>query len=325
MDRYRRGVRPAFNFGPFLSVLALKENNLDFNEVLREPEAMARAALTGFELGFESVVLPFDLNVEAEILGAKVMYHEGYEEAPVYPTVTGRNVAGPEDVVVPEDPSKAGRMPAILKALGKVKESMGDRGAAGVFLPGPFTLAGQVMDLDELFVMTVKNPEAVKGVLKGLTGLILKLRDVYAAAGAEFIVIEEGGATTISPRVFRKMLLPLLQELFLDRPVPQVLSMTGKADLYIKMLLECGPDAVSLDQESDLEACLAQAPDGPPFLATAGGYTMLAQASPEEIEAAVFEVLNKGAVSALPPADLYPPAKLENIRAFIKALQGGFR
>ena len=32
-----------------------------------------------FDLGFESTVVPFDLNVEAEILGARVSYHDGFE------------------------------------------------------------------------------------------------------------------------------------------------------------------------------------------------------------------------------------------------------
>ena len=72
MNKYRKGSRSVFNLWPFLSLEMLKQNGLDFNDVLQNPHAMAAAALFGLEVGFEATILPFDLNVEAEVLGAGV-------------------------------------------------------------------------------------------------------------------------------------------------------------------------------------------------------------------------------------------------------------
>lgn len=142
IESFRRGRRSVFSLGPFLPIESLWRKGWHFNQILQEPEAMAQAALANLDLGFESAVLPFDLNVEAEALGAKVRYHENQEGIPIYPTIAEKIVANPEDVVIPADIGAAGRIPRILAALGQVRAEAGGRGAVGAFVPGPFPLAG---------------------------------------------------------------------------------------------------------------------------------------------------------------------------------------
>ena len=62
---------------------------------------MTEAALIGFEFGFESTVLPFDLNVEAEMLGAEVRYHDAVDGNPVYPTITDKPFTLKDDIDIP--------------------------------------------------------------------------------------------------------------------------------------------------------------------------------------------------------------------------------
>ena len=82
MKRHQRGRRPVFNPAPFIPMMLLRQKGLVFNHVLRQAKDMAEAALSNFELGFESTTLPFDLNVEAEILGGSVRYHDEVEGHP---------------------------------------------------------------------------------------------------------------------------------------------------------------------------------------------------------------------------------------------------
>ena len=56
-----------------------------------------------------------------------------------------------------------------------------------------------------------------------------------------------------------------------------------------------------------------------PLLAICGPYDMLANATPAEIQDAVWACLDQGVTQALPPADIHPPAQLENIAAFVEA------
>jgi len=316
---WSKGGRSVFNLGPFLCIDLMHQNSLTFNEILKNPGEMASAALLNFDLGFDAAVLPFDLNVEAEILGAEIRYHEGVDGIPVYPTVVGKIVRRSEDVALPKNIAEKGRLPAILRCIRLIKKTAPTSGAVGVFIPGPFTLAGQVMDMDEMFVMVLREPDMMMKIFSRLAEFIAVLRSVYIDAGVDFIVIEEGGATTISPRAFRKMLLPHLEKILSEKKVPHALSLTGSSDKFIELMIECGPDGIGVDQQCDIDHVRRIVPKALPLFAVCGAYDMLAHGTPEKIAATVRGYLAKGITCVLPPADIYPPAKIENIKAFIEA------
>ena len=52
---------------------------------------------------------------------------------------------------------------------------------------GPFTLAGQVTDMDGLYLMLMKKPQQALALFERLTQLILRLIDVYHRAGVDFM------------------------------------------------------------------------------------------------------------------------------------------
>ena len=85
---------------------------MPFNDTMRDSQAMTEAALMSFEFGFESTVLPFDLNVEAEMLGARVQYHDGFDGNPVYPTIADKSFTPEDDIEIPDALAEKGRMPA---------------------------------------------------------------------------------------------------------------------------------------------------------------------------------------------------------------------
>ena len=319
--QHQQGNHPVFIPGPFLPIQLMHERGLQFIRILRHAEDMSRAALLNFELGFESTVIPYDMNGEAELIGYEVSYHEEVEDNPVYPTIGARWIESADDFEIPADVSAAGRMPEFLKALTLVKDKSDGRGAVGVFVPGPFTLAGQILDPDRMFVMVLKDPAALKAVLVKLSALIIRVRDAYMRAGADYVIIEEGGATTISPKSFESLLLPELNKLFSEKKLPHVLSLTGKSDKYVMYMLQAGPDGIGVDQECNLDTVLETVPEDFPLIAITGSYDMLATATTEEVRASVRACIAKGITMVAPPADIYPPAKIENIQAFIDELR----
>ncbi len=52
-----------------------------------------------------------------------------------------------------------------------------------------------------------------------------------------------------------------------------------------------------------------------------GDYAMLAKAEPDHVRETVRRFLDKGLTLVLPPADIYPPARSENIAAFVDAVR----
>ena len=321
LRRFQKGNVPAIHLGPFLPLARIKERNLAFNDIMQDSRAMTQAALMSFEFGFESTVLPFDLNVEAEILGARVRYHAGFDGNPVYPTIAEKPFTLHGDILLPESPAEIGRLPAILESIRALKPQARDKGALGVFLPGPFTLAGQVLDMDALYVMLLKQPDQARIIFQQLTVFIDQLIDIYVAAGVDFITVVEGGGASISPKIFRKLVLPCLMDIFQTRKIPRVMSLFGSSPEVIDFMLACDPDAIALAKECRIENVRGLIPDTIPLFGECGNYDMLAHATPAEITAEVDRCLDLGFTSVGPPADIYPPAKIANIEAFVTALR----
>jgi [methyl-Co(III) methanol-specific corrinoid protein]:coenzyme M methyltransferase len=321
IKKFQKGTRPVTLMGPFLPLVRLKERGLPFNDTLRDTQAMTEAALMSFEFGFESTVLPFDLNVEAEMLGARVRYHDGFDGNPVYPTIADKPFTPEDDIEIPDAVAEKGRMPAILKTIGTLKERARDKGAVGVFIPGPFTLAGQVLDMGALYLMLLKQPEKTLRLFGQLTTFINQLIDLYIRAGADFMIVVEGGGASIAPKTFRKLLLPSMQDILKPKKMPRVTFFFGSSREIIEFMLACDPDGILLDKECDIEKTRGLIPEAIPLFGECGSFDMLAKATPAEITDKVHRCLDLGFTTVCPPADVYPPAKIKNIEAFVTALQ----
>ncbi len=321
MGKYQRGNRPVFHTSPFLPLTHIREKKLSFNDIMKESGPMTQAALMSFEFGFENTVLPFDLNVEAEILGAGVRYHEGFDGHPVFPTIAEKPVSSVKDIHIPDDLEQSGRMPVLLESIRSIREQAHNKGAIGAFMTGPFTLAGQVMDMDKLYVMLLKQPELSRKIFEKLTKLILKLKEVYIRAGIDFIFIVEGGSAAISPKTFRELILPQMQRIFESKEVPHIAYISGNTNTFEEFISACDPDGIVLGAESSVETARGLLLKSIPLFSPCGSYDMMATATRAKVIETVNRHLDKGFITAGPPADIYPPAKIENIKAFVEAVQ----
>ena len=113
--------------------------------------------------------------------------------------------------------------------------------------------------------------------------------------------------------------MPFLEDILCDKPVPHILFLAGNADRYIGQMPQCRADGLGVDQSCDLDKVLGLVPRDLPLAAVIGNNAMPAQASADEVGATVRFFLDKGLSMVLPPADIYPPAKIENIIAFVDA------
>lgn len=124
MAKHQKGQRSTFHLGPFLSIAALRDRGLPFNDVFRDEGTMAEAARQNFELGFESTVLPFDMN---DVDGVQVdracdTVHVRKRIPDHLPLFTG---CGANDMLAISEPEAVAR---------EVRERL-DQGATGVSPP----------------------------------------------------------------------------------------------------------------------------------------------------------------------------------------------
>jgi [methyl-Co(III) methanol-specific corrinoid protein]:coenzyme M methyltransferase len=157
------------------------------------------------------------MNVEAELIGCRVNYHEEVDGVPVYPTVGDSWIETSDDFHLPANLIEIGRMPAITAAMKTIKQKAGRRAALGAFIPGPFTLAGQVLDPDRMFVSVLKKPDSIRDVLAKLAELIARVRRVYGGSlyvkpNSAFTIAALSTCSALMPRAPLRFLTPLFAQ-----------------------------------------------------------------------------------------------------------------
>jgi uroporphyrinogen decarboxylase len=141
-----------------------------------------------------AAVTIMDLSVEAEVFGSKIKYTENE-----VPTVVGKIISGMEDVEKLQIPKVgAGRTSVYLNAVAITAQNLTDRPVLAGQI-GPFSLAGRMMDMTEIMITMMEEPEIVHAMLEKCTGFLVKYAEAFKKNGADGIVIAEPAAGLLSP------------------------------------------------------------------------------------------------------------------------------
>jgi [methyl-Co(III) methanol-specific corrinoid protein]:coenzyme M methyltransferase len=320
-----RRLEPVPCFSGLISVTrpGLDHLGLRFGEVHADPERMAAAALTTHQLfGFEAATLPLDLCVEASALGAQVDFRVEAARAE-FPRVVAPLAASPEglDTAIRGPVAEAGRVPLVLAALRSLRAQAGPDLAVGAWLPGPMTLAMQVVELGALMGRLAKDPAAVGRALDGLTDLLIEVGGLYRAAGADFLTIHEMGGSPgfIGPPAFGKLVQPRLKRLLAGLPAPRVLSVCGDTNRAMPLLAECGAEALSVDQTNRVGASRAALGPSAVLFGNIDPVGVLAQGDDAAVRQAVRAAVEAGVDAVWPGCDLWPEVPADNLRALVEA------
>lgn len=135
-----------------------------------------------------------DLSVEAEAFGSTVKTSENE-----IPTVVGALLSDIDDARALKVPCVgAGRTGLYVKAAADAKAKITDRPVfAGMI--GPFSLAGRLMDVSEIMVNCIAEPEFVYAALASAAEFLINYARAYKAAGVDGIVMAEPLSGLLSP------------------------------------------------------------------------------------------------------------------------------
>src|SRR5512143_1969193 len=247
---------PCFSGMGNVTTEGLKSLNQKFAATHLDAKMMAAAAASTYKLfGFESAVAPFDLCIEAEAMGCEINVYAHSEDL-LYPTIKKKLIHNEAemDMVSPSDLTKRGRVPLMVEAIKLIKKDIGGEAAVGTYVLGPFTLAGQVMELNDLLKLSFKKPDKIGRLLDLLSGVIVQVAKEYEKAGVDYITVREMGATSdvLSPRVFKSLILPYLAKIIGKLSVPSVLHICGKTNDIVPFMAESGAKAISVDQKNNV-------------------------------------------------------------------------
>ena len=302
----------------------LDKYGIVFSRVHRDAELMAKAAGGMYrEFGFECAVVPFDLGVEAEALGAKMNFYDEVEGL-LYPTIKEKSVKEAKDLQIPDDLEHAGRIPVVTSAIKALRRELGDDVAIGTYVLGPFTLAGQVKELDELFEESFLEPEKTNELLEKLSGVIIRIFEIYRDAGADYFTLREMGGTSdvMSPKSFRSLIKPHLIRIHAEMPRPSILHICGDTNSIVTDMAECGADAISVDQKNRIAETREKLGPKAIILGNFDPIKVLHKGEAGKVGPAVLESLKAGASAVWPGCDLWPEVPGENMEALMTALKG---
>ncbi len=306
----------------------IKKYGHRFADIHSDPRKMADAAKSTHELyDWDAVVVPFDMVLEAEFLGCRTRTYDDLPDPDevLYPTVPEKIVKVGEEIAVPKDVANAGRVPVVTQAIKYLKEELGDTVAVGSWVLGPYTMLGQICELDQLLKATFKKPKEVGAMLDTLADLIIELGNLYSKAGADYMVLREPGVATdiLSPRIFHKMIQPRLARIIENWPQPKILHICGQTNDIIEGMYACNADALSVDIKTDVRLAREKLGEDVLLFGQYDVWNSLCSddATPEDAAAHARSSHEAGVDAIWPGCDLWPVLKEENMHALVDTIR----
>ncbi len=310
-----------------VTVPGLEQLGYKFAMVHGDAEMMANLAATSYKLyGYECAVVPFDFCVEAEALGCVMNAYEDVDHL-LYPTIKEKVIHNDDELdsfTIPEDLANAGRIPVVTDAIKRLKKEFGDEVPVGTYFLGPFTLGGQVYDLDKLLKFAFKKQDLIHRMLDRLADVLIRTAKIYQDAGADYITVREMGSGTdlLSPRLWNTLIKPHLIKVFKglnEMGFPNNLHICGQTNMIMKSMNECGADSISVELKNDVTKSREDIGTEPLIFGNHDAYKLLVHDSVEDVEQAVIKCLEDGVDAIWPGCDIWPEAKGENVKALVEA------
>jgi [methyl-Co(III) methanol-specific corrinoid protein]:coenzyme M methyltransferase len=312
---------PCFSGMGNITTEGLNQLGYRFATVHLDAKKMAESAATTPKFfGFESAVVPFDLTVEAEALGCEINVYAHSEDI-LYPTIKEKIIHNEEemDIEIPKDLLQRGRIQLVKEAIKILQEDIGGEYAVGTYVLGPFTLAGQIMELNELLKLSFKKPDKVGKLLDLLADVIIMVAKEYESAGVDYITVREMGATSdvLSPRVFKSLILPYLQKVFRELKGNTVLHICGKTNDIVGFMMESGTKAISVDQKNDISETRKKLGKDALIFGNYDPYNVLVRGDTELVRSTIGRCIEEGVSAVWPGCDIWPTVPPENMKVMM--------
>ncbi|MCC6347252.1 MAG: methyltransferase [Nitrospirales bacterium] len=299
----------------------IKKLGYKFAGIHLDAKMMADTAATTYKLfGFECGVVPVDLCVEAEAMGCVINVYPNAEGI-LYPTIKEKLIHKEDemDISLPSDMANKGRVPLLREAIKLLKADIGNEVAIGSYVLGPFTLAGQIMELNDLLKLSFKKADKVAKLLDVMADAIIIVAKEYEKAGADFITVREMGATSdvLSPRVFKNLILPPLQKIIKEIKAFSVLHICGKTNDIVTFMMETYPTAISVEQKNDVAETRKKLGKDTLIFGNYDPYNVLVSGDENLVRTTIRKCIDDGVSAIWPGCDIWPTVPPQNMIAMM--------
>jgi len=232
---------------PLIGYPFLKELNISATLALQdENQHLNIVKAVDARLGMDILLPLLDLTIEAEAMGAEVMY-------PEFDSPSVKTHVKIEDVGTIK--YKMNRMKSMEKLMKMMKETFTEK-PVGFYMTGPFTAAGQLIDTTNLIKLSLKAPESVEKIVSYTTDINLEYAARLEEAGADFIVLAEPSASSISPIMYRRLVKPYIERIGSHTRRELILHICGNSRHLLKDMVVDGIKGISIDENIPLNIAL---------------------------------------------------------------------
>lgn len=281
-----------------------------------DAKMMADLACAPYEVvGIEAARPQFDISLEAEVLGCKLDWNK-----PDRPPVTGPAYKDPKDITWDDNFYKEGRAQVVLEAISIIRERYcGDLPIIPV-ITAPFTVAGHIMGVENLVMMTVTNPERAHQAIEAATEFCVEYgrRQVAAGAHALFPADPSASGDLISPETYREFVLPYHKKFARSVSAPKILHMCGHTESLLPDVRESGMDCFSFDSPP---AWYVRKVLGNKMtcLGSLDVIDLMPNGTPEQVYARTAQCIREGVDIVGTACDVSNGTPLANLEAYVRA------
>ncbi len=323
---------PAFNSVGTYTVDGMKAFDAYWPAAHLNPVKMARLGSALHRLtGLESVVVPFELTVEAEVLGAPLEFFEGRIKWPSVKKFIAKDASDLELPSRAEDVRQRGRVPIVCEAIEILKREFKGEVPVIAYISCPFESIGSyLVDSAEFYKKCKSEPETIHELMRLATPYYAEIANAFKEAGADIITFREEAVSlnNIHPKYFEELVKPYLKDLFDRVKPPRILHACGQLISQgleiITKLVECGAEALTIDESTPMDKArdiVDKTKPSYPLGGNISAYGIIHQGSSEKIREMVKKAIEQGTDMPMPGCDFWLETPTENIKAFVKAVR----
>ncbi len=309
---------------PVLSFPAIQKMGITVKELIASADKQAEAMKVIADSFPTAAAVSFmDLSIEAEAFGSQIVVSD--EEVP---TVVGSIVdedSDPDELAVPE--VGAGRTGLAVEAIREVSSQINDRPVLAGMI-GPFSLAGRLMDVNEIMLLCYDEPELVKAVLSKCSEFLTAYAKAFEAAGADGVVMAEPLAGLLAPDLLGEFSTPFVKDIIdavqTDEFIVVYHNCGSSVVKAADSVVATGAKAFHFGNAIDMADILPLMPSDVLVMGNVDPAGQIRMGTPESVREATLGVMEK--CTSYPNfvissgCDIPPMAPWDNIQAFFNAV-----
>ena len=291
-----------------------------------DPEAMATLALSAELAGFEWIkAMGWDITPVSEAFGCGL----GVPQIDLQYCIKVHPYAESLDGLdYPSDFLTRGRFPVYKKQFEILKEKVGDQKAIFGESEGAFTCGANLVGTENFMRWTFKRKTDVEKVLEVTKQAMIDVINFAFENGADYYVMAEptAGPALMSPKMFKKFVVPVLSDIVAKTNGPLVLHICGNTDLIIPLMCETGVKGISIEEDVNMKEAVRIAHEyNVKVFGNVSTATTLFMGTPEECYKEAFASLENGTDFLCPGCGIAPGSPLENLLQLKKARDDYFK